>query len=106
MINKRIPLKASTSVIISAGSSGVEFINIPYYERWFIKSWTVTAGANTTVECIMLDENDTYEVDSIADTVTRYGATLSAISTVGILGSNAGGEEETLTLEITGYKLI
>jgi hypothetical protein len=102
---QRVPLQATASVSIAASGSDSATINVPSNEMWFIKSWTVTKGADVSVSSIAVDGNDVYEIASLTDTVARYGALLTADSKVTINGSNAGLSAETLEIQVDGYKI-
>ena len=101
----RIPLKESATVSIAASGTGSATISVAAGYKYFIKSWTVTAGADVTVTSIKIDGNDTYQIASLSDTVAEYGIVLTAESNVVISGSNAGSSAEDLTIEIKGYKV-
>jgi hypothetical protein len=101
----RLPLREVATVSIAASGSGTATINVPAGDMWFIKSWTVTKGADISVSSIAVDGNDTYEIASLTDTVARYGALLTADSKVTISGSNAGLSAESLEIQVDGYKL-
>ena len=101
----RIPLKESATVSIDASGAGSATISVTSGYKYFIMSWTVTAGADVTVTSIKIDGNDTYQTASLSDTVSEYGAVLTAGSNIVISGSNAGASAEDLTIEIKGYKV-
>jgi hypothetical protein len=103
---KRSALQASATVNINADASGSATIDIPENEMWFIKSWTVTQGADVTVDSISIDGNDAYQTASVNDTLERYGAVINAESTVTINGSNAGLSAQSLGIQVDGYKII
>jgi hypothetical protein len=102
---KRVPLQNSASVSIPAGDTGTATINIPVGPMNFIKSWTVTKGADVTISSIKLDDDDTYEIDSVTDVGARYGALLSADKSVSVSGSNAGLSAKNLEIQIDGYEI-
>jgi len=102
---KRIPLKKSASVSIDAGGSGSATIEVEEGYIYFIKSWTVTKGADVTVSSIEIDGNDTYQTSSLSDTVAEYGALIPAKKNIVISGSNAGTAAEDLAIEIKGFKV-
>jgi uncharacterized Zn finger protein len=103
---KVTPLQANATVSIPASSTDSTTIAIPKNEMWFIKSWTITKGADVTVTSIAIDSADTYEIAAVADTVSRYGAVLNADKSVSIGGSNAGLAAESLEIQVDGYKII
>jgi hypothetical protein len=102
---QRIPLQAVATASLAASTSDSATISAPDGEMWFIKSWTVTIGADVTVTSIAVDGNDTYEIASLADTVARYGGLLTADFSITITGSNAGIAAESLEIQIDGYKI-
>jgi hypothetical protein len=105
LFKERIPLKESASVSIAAGGSGSATITLTSGYLYFIKSWTVTKDADVTVTSITIDGNDTYQTDSLADTVSEYGDVIVASQNVVISGSNAGLAAENLSIEIKGFKI-
>ena len=102
---KRIPLKDSSTVSIAASGTGSATISVASGYKYFIKSWTVTAGADVTVDSIKIDDNDTYQIASLSDTIAEYGELPVAETNIVISGSNAGSAAEDLTIEIKGYKV-
>ena len=102
---QRIPLQASAAVTIAAGGSNMAKIAIPQGERWYIKSWTVTKDADITVTAIEIDNHDTYVVEDLPDTVAKYGAVISADTSVTITAHNAGSSAGTVEIAVTGYIL-
>jgi hypothetical protein len=102
---QRVPLQSSATVSLGSSVSDSATISIPSGEMWFIKSWTITKGADVTVSSITIDGNSTYEIAAVADTVSRYGAVLTADSSVVISGSNAGIAAQSLEIKIDGYKI-
>jgi uncharacterized Zn finger protein len=103
---KRTPLQASESVSIAASDNGTATINVPKNEVWFVKSWTITKGADVTVSSINIDSADTYEIATVSDTGSRYGTVLNAEKSVTISGSNAGLAAESLEIQVDGYKIV
>ncbi len=104
LATKRVPLKASATVSIAASGTGTATISVSGYV-YFIKSWSVTKGADVTVTSITIDGNDTSQIVAVTDTEATYGTLLTANSSVAISGSNAGAAAEDLTIEIIGYKV-
>jgi uncharacterized Zn finger protein len=102
---QRIPLQASETVSLAASTSDSAIINVPSGEMWFIKSWTVTKGADVTITSITVDGNDTYEIAAVADVISRYGGLITADSNVVISGSNAGLAAQSLEIQVDGYKI-
>jgi hypothetical protein len=103
---KVTPLQASETVSIPASSTDSATITIPDNEIWFIKSWTITKGADVTVSSITIDSADTFETAPVSDTVSRYGAVINADEIVSISGSNAGLAAESLEIQVDGYKIV
>jgi hypothetical protein len=104
---KVTPLQETATVSITISSTGSASLTIPSNEMWFIKSWTVTKGANVTVSSISIDSASTFEVASITDTVSRYGSVLNADKNVVISGSNASATAaESLEIKVNGYKIV
>jgi uncharacterized Zn finger protein len=103
---KVTPLQATATVSIPTSSTDSAKVVIPSDEMWFIKSWTITKGADVTVSSITIDNTDTYETASVADTVSRYGEALNAEKNVTISGSNAGLASESLEIQVDGYKIV
>ena len=101
---KAIPLKVSVSVSIAASGSGTATITVPSGWRYYIKSWAITKGTDVTVSSITIDDNDTFQIVDVSDTVAKYGRLLLADSIIKISGSNAGTGAESLAIEIWGYK--
>jgi hypothetical protein len=102
---KRKPLVITGNVSVPAAGSATLKIDIPKDELWFIKSWAITKGANTTITSVTIDGEDTSKKDSLADTVPEYGALLTAELNISVAGSNAGSAAENLDVVIKGYKL-
>ena len=103
---KKVPLKSSATVSIAASGTGTATISVPSTEVWFIKSWTITKGADVTVTSIQIDSNDTFQTAALADTEAEYGDLINANTNITAAGSNAGAAAEDLTIEVKGYKVI
>jgi 3D (Asp-Asp-Asp) domain-containing protein len=104
---KRVPLKETATVSLAVSTSGSATKAVPSNEMWFIKSWTVTKGADVTVSGIKVDNNDTYQTVGVNDTVAQYGSLLNADKNVAISGSNASTTvAQNLEITVVGYKLV
>ncbi len=106
LATKKIPLKSSATASIAASGSGSATISVPSGEVWFVKSWTITKGADITVTGIAIDSNDTYQTGTLADTEAEYGALINANINIVASGSNTGAGPEDLSIEIKGYKIL
>jgi hypothetical protein len=102
---KVIPLKEEATVSITASGSNTATVNVIGGEIWFIKTITVTKGADVTVSSLKVDSNDTYATATIADTIAKYGALITATKDITISGSNAGLAAQNLTVLVEGYKI-
>lgn len=101
----KIPLSASDTASLAIGANGSAVIDVPEGEVWFIKSWTITKGADVTVDSILINGNDTGHVDTLADTVAEYGDLLTAQGTITVNGTNAGAAAENIQIDVKGYKM-
>jgi hypothetical protein len=98
-----IPLKESANVSVAASGTGTAIISVP--DLWFIKSITITKGADVTVTSVLVDSNDTNTIASISDTIPKYGALLTSRSKIEISGSNAGLGAQSLEITVEGFKV-
>ncbi len=100
-----IPLQETATVSIATVASGSATISVATGYKYYIKSFTVTPGADVTVSSILIDGNDTYQIASLSDTVIQYGNVITSDTDIVIGGDNAGTVSEDLTITINGYKI-
>jgi hypothetical protein len=101
----RIPLKSTTTTSVADGETDDVTVTVSSGEMWFIKSWAITLGDNSTCNSIKIDGNDTYQIVDCSDTVSTYGDLLSADSTIVMSVTNAGQAAEDNVLTVWGWKL-
>lgn len=97
-------LKNENTQSIPAGGSGAVELTVPEGEKWALKTINVTPGANTTVDKILVDGEDTKNTAGF-DVEAEFGVLLLASEKVRVEATNAAAGAESLKLEVTGGKL-
>ena len=100
----RFVYRATDTVSIGASGSGTVTLTVPDGRRVFIKTITVTKGANVTVTANEIDGQETSQTDTF-DSETVFGIMLNAEDTISMSGDNAGAGSEDLTILVEGYSV-
>ena len=100
----KAPVNVSATVSIAASGSGIATVSVPTGKRYFIKSITITKGADITVSDISFDSVSAGQTANF-DCETVFGTLLTADTSIVVSGNNAGASAEDLTIQVLGYSV-